>query len=168
MANVRSRPPGPPLDPGVLCTNFVWFRSRRLTCTTRGAVAVVCVAENWPLLTLTFVFSLSSSLSASGYPGNSIFMGTHILTQLEGICKKINTFFCNLKQKYGRWFLCVFSDFYDVRSWLPGPRLVPLDLYLFVPGPSLSTLYYTRWWSWLTDKGTTWAGGVHYTLRSSI
>ena len=22
-ANVRSRPPGPPLDPGLLCTNFV-------------------------------------------------------------------------------------------------------------------------------------------------
>ena len=66
-------------------------------------LGIITLLENgsgrfsWPLLTLTFALSslfihLSSPLIAFLTHWKLFVMGAHILTQQEGICKKINHF----------------------------------------------------------------------------
>ena len=82
------------------------------------------------LLTLTFVLFCLSSYSAhyfsasSGLPRKLIFMGPHILTQLEGICKKIKNLFCLNFFTADFWvFFLPFTA--SIQSRKPGPTLVP-------------------------------------------
>ena len=88
------KPPGPKSFKDYC---FLMFRSRRTSKTFRQPeltfVQVHATHDGvrkhkWPLLTDTYFFlSVYSFSPIHGVPGSWIFMGTHILTRLEEICK---------------------------------------------------------------------------------
>ena len=73
--------------------------------------------RSWPLLTMTFAllsFSSHCFLPTLGIPRMLIFMGPHILTQLEGICRPgaSNSNICSLQFFNQYWYRLLKSSLY--------------------------------------------------------
>ena len=74
----------------------------------------------------SFFLSLSLLIAfhpLRGEPRKLNFMGTQIVTQLEGICKEINIYFFKFTEADFRGFLLLYTA--SVQSWPLGPTLVP-------------------------------------------
>ena len=94
-------------------------------CFLRPASVVAAWTNPCPWSISLSSFFLSSAHCFSPTSGIPRKLGTHILTQLEGIFQNINHFFL-FKFFYGSWFSGIFMLLMArVRSWPPGATLVP-------------------------------------------